>query len=91
MIFLTGRYARLEKLFAFSDKPTENVLPSGKCAAFYHKGDYDSIADCYPIILDRIKKQGYTLCGNAHEEYLLEERATKNTDDFITKITVQIK
>ncbi|MEY8544866.1 MerR family DNA-binding transcriptional regulator [Clostridium sporogenes] len=88
---LSGRFGRIDRLFVRVDKPDATIKPAGLYAVTYYKGSYESIVDFYKGFMRKIKEQGFTICGDAYEEYLLNILATQNSRDFVTKISVAVK
>lgn len=60
-------------------------------AVYYHKGDHDSLPAIYPSLLQAVQNLGYSVSGEAYEEYLIAETATQCREAFITKISIPIK
>ncbi|MBO0545652.1 MerR family DNA-binding transcriptional regulator [Clostridium botulinum] len=88
---LSGRFGRIDRLFVRVDKPDATIKPAGLYAVIYYKGSYESIVDFYKGFMRKIKEQGFTICGDAYEEYLLNILATQNSRNFVTKISVAVK
>lgn len=85
-----GRFGYVDRLFAISTDKNSVIREGGTYASLYHKGNYESIPSIYPYLISEIKRLGYSIVGDAYEEYLISEIATNCTDDFITKIVVKI-
>lgn len=69
----------------YFDHPLQLVMQ------YYHQGDYASLANAYPILLDQLEQKNYQLIGDAYEEYLIGQLATTDPKQFVTKITIPIK
>lgn len=87
----SGRFGRIDRLFVKTDKKSNMIKPSGLYAVTYYKGNYELIVDFYKEFMKKLKEQGFTVYGDAYEEYLLNVLSTQNTSDFVTKISVEVK
>lgn len=85
-----GRFGYVDRLFTVSTDKSGIIREGGTYALFYHKGNYDSISRIYPFLISEIERFGYSIAGDAYEEYLIAEIATNCADDFITKISVKV-
>lgn len=65
-------------------------IPKGLYAVGYVHGDYGNTEDIYKDMLAFIAEKGMKVAGNAYEEYLLDELAESNPDNFIMKIMIQV-
>ncbi len=85
-----GQFGYIDRLFTISTDKSGIIREGGTYALFYHKGNYDSISLIYPYLISEIKRLGYSIIGDAYEEYLIYELATNCADDFITKIIIKV-
>lgn len=85
------RFGRVDRLFAESTSRKGAVRAGGTYAVYYHKGDYDSLPAIYPSLLEEVQNLGYSVIGDAYEEYLVAEIATNYRENFITKISILIE
>lgn len=85
-----SRFGYVDRLFTVSTSKGGVIREGGTYALFYHKGDYDSIPPIYPYLISEIGRLGYSIAGDAYEQYLISEIATDCSDDFITKIMVKV-
>lgn len=67
------------------------VIPQGRYAVAYARGDYANVGDAYSRILSFIKESHMQIVGNAYEEYLLDELTGSNPSQFVMKIMVQVE
>ena len=88
---INGNFDRISFLYAESPTPTEYLREGGLYAVYYHKGNYDKVKYSYLHMLQQIADLGFTPVGDAYEEYLISEAATKNEEEYMTKILIQIK
>ena len=77
-------------LFCHTDAPSAVMKPAGNYAIIYHKGPFEEIRITYNILFNYLKKSGFELNGDIHEECLLHSIVTKDEENYITKISVKI-
>ncbi|MBI6873455.1 MerR family transcriptional regulator [Clostridium aciditolerans] len=87
---ISGRFDKIDRLFFNTANPSTTIKESGLYAITYYKGCYELIPDFYKEFIDKVKKQGLTICSDAYEEYLINVLATQDSIDFITKISVKV-
>ena len=49
------------------------------------------MTEAYKLLTEEIRQRGLRTAGDAYEEYLVADLATKNEKDYVTKISVEIK
>lgn len=86
-----GNFDRVDCLFVESGDSAGTIRKGGKYALYYHKGAYSSVKFAYQRMLSQIAALGYTPAGDAYEEYLIAETATKQEDEYVTKILIKLK
>jgi len=67
------------------------VRKEGLYLQVYYKGSYPRISEMYTEIMQYAKEHQINLGKNAYEEYLIFEIGTKNRDDYVTLILVEIE
>lgn len=67
------------------------MKPAGHYAIIYHQGSYEEISQSYDTLLDYLKQEQWILDGDIYEEYLLHSIASKEEEDYLTKISVKVK
>lgn len=83
--------------YFFSKTSNKNMIPSiavkpkGMYAVAYHHGSYETTYKTYNKLLDFLEKKHLRVSGFAYEEYLIDELAEKNENDYITQITVSVE
>lgn len=78
--------------FTLKDSVSANaVIPKGLYAVGYVYGDYGDTADIYKDLLSFIDEKGMKIIGNAYEEYLLDELAESEPNNFVRRIMIQIE
>lgn len=78
--------------FALKDMSGANsVIPKGKYAVGYMHGDYENTDQVYKEMISYIEENGLKIVGNAYEEYLLDELAESDPNNFVMKVMIQIE
>lgn len=78
--------------FTLKDSTGANsVIPKGLYAVGYVHGDYGETDYIYKDLISFIEKKGLRIAGNAYEEYLLDELAESNSDNFVMKIMIRVE
>lgn len=67
------------------------VRKDGWYLQVYYKGSYPNISEMYTEIIQYAAEHQIKLGKNAYEEYLIFEIGTKNRDDYVTLILVEIE
>ena len=62
-------------------------LPGGLCMRTLHRGPWDDIWHAYSMMLSRIARDGYDVCGPVREAYLADERDVEDPQRYVTEIT----
>jgi len=65
--------------------------PAGLYAVIHLQGDYRKPEAAYRALLSAIQEEGYRPCGYSYKEGIIDEVATQNTVDFITRISLQVE
>lgn len=66
------------------------VKPKGLYAVAYHRGNYETIGRTYERLLSFLEEKHFRMGEFAYVEYLLDEVAVKNENDYVTQITVPV-
>ncbi|MDY0944174.1 MerR family transcriptional regulator [Priestia megaterium] len=85
------RFERVDHLFSYSDLETGHLRPEGLYAVYYHEGPYKNIESSYLYVTNFTESEGYSIVGNAYEEYLYDSLKTNNEEEYLTKISIQVK
>lgn len=72
------------------DKGNTLVRKEGWYLQVYYKGSYQDISNMYANIMEYATTNDIKLGDNAYEEYLLFEIGTKNRDEYVTLILVEV-
>ncbi|WP_326513244.1 MerR family transcriptional regulator [Clostridium intestinale] len=67
------------------------IKSKGLYAVSYHRGDYEMIGKTYENMLAFLKRNNLEMNGFAYEEFLIDEICVKSVDDYVTRITMDIK
>ncbi|UQZ36922.1 MerR family transcriptional regulator [Paenibacillus sp. PK3_47] len=65
--------------------------PKGRYAVGYHHGCYDKLDETYIQMFNYIGELGLTQGEYAYEEYLIDDVAVKNPEDYVTRITLEVR
>lgn len=61
-------------------------LPGGLCMRTLHRGPWEDIWQAYAMVLARVARDGFEVCGPARERYLADERETDDPEQYLTEI-----
>lgn len=67
------------------------IKPEAFYATTYHKGSYQNEGITYRPFLQQITMDGYDISGDSYEESLIDHLSTGNSNNYLTKISVQVK
>ena len=79
------------QLFCRLDKPTSKIKPGGPYAIIYYQGPYDEMNVSFKTLLTYLEHNQLEMDSDIYEEYLLHSIASKEENDYITKISVKVK
>lgn len=74
-----------------SDLVEPFIKRAGKYVVGYHKGSYVTIQDTYEKMKAYLSKEGYRICGDSFEEYVIDEVSVSGEDNYVTKIMIQVE
>lgn len=66
------------------------IKPEGTYATLYHTGSYETLPGTYCSFQEELLKRGRKIIGNAYEEDLLNYLSTRNDNQYLFKISIQI-
>lgn len=72
------------------EKFANTFLPSGKYVVGYGKGDYGNNAATYAKLRNFAESEGFAPIGEIFEEYVIDELAEKNPNNFVYKIMLRV-
>ncbi|MEG0050748.1 MAG: MerR family transcriptional regulator [Terrisporobacter sp.] len=67
------------------------IKPKGTYVVGYLKGYYDKAPSLYSKLLEFIKSNNLIIIGCSYEDVLIDEVAVKNMDEFILKVSIEVK
>lgn len=80
-------YMRVDQLMV--EEPF--IKKAGKYVIAYHKGSYMTIQDTYEEINAYLNENGYSICGDSFEEYVMDEVSVSGEENYVTKIMIQVE
>ena len=84
-------YNHINRLFTEGTCHTGRLRKGGTYAVYYHKGLYSHMKHAYSNMFRQINELGYIPVGDAYEEYLIAGTASANEEEYVTKITINVK
>lgn len=88
---LSGEYARVMTVFIESNEPVGSEIPQGLYAVKYVKGPYSALDKAYRNLLKEIEAQGYRVVSDAFEEYVIDELATDDEEEYVSRIRIMVE
>lgn len=67
------------------------IKPKGLYGIIYIKGSYDDLGRSYKYLYDNLKKMGYSKFGNLYQEDILNYLSMPNDDEYLMKVSINIK
>ena len=77
--------------FFFYHPKGDRVRLAGEYAIAYTRGGYGQCGELYLEMLDFIEKQGYEICGDSYEEYLLNEICIPNDRNYLIRVMILVR
>ncbi len=74
-----------------SSYPNNAQKPSGLYAIGQEYAEYGNSHNLYARLFNYIKGNGLKICGNAYEEYLLDEISTADPTQYLLQIAIHVK
>ncbi|MCL2707287.1 MAG: MerR family transcriptional regulator [Dehalococcoidia bacterium] len=65
--------------------------PAALYAIGYMRGGYGKAGELYERMIDYIDKNGFEICGDAYEEYPLNEICIPNENSFLIRVMITVK
>lgn len=69
----------------------KDFKPAGRYLIGYTKGGYGESEDLYKRLLHYIDEHDLKICGDAYEEYPLNEMSTINPEEYLIKLEIRIE
>ena len=77
--------------FYFYHPKGDKIRQAGEYAIAYTRGGYGQCAELYVKMLDFIEKQGYEICGDTYEEYILNEICIPNDRNYLIRAMISVQ
>lgn len=91
---LQGNYSHLSRYYhrpvCTSSCPTNSQIPCGLYVIGQEHTDYGQNMNLYTRLINYIDESKLTICGNAYEEYLLDEISTTEPEQYLLQIAIQV-
>lgn len=71
-------------------KQYDFLIPEGSYLSCYYRGEYSKSRECIRNLLNYAGEKGYEIAGNPFELYIIDNRETMKTEEFLTEIQVRI-
>ncbi|MEK3934016.1 MerR family transcriptional regulator [Sporosarcina sp. FSL W7-1349] len=84
-------YSHFYMRVAQSDLAEPFIKKAGKYVVGYHKGSYVTIQETYKKMKNYLDKEGYRICGDSFEEYVIDEVSVSGENNYVTKIMIQVE
>ena len=94
IVFIDNNYPETErfiKVGLLREAEGAEYLPQGDYAHIYHKGTFDEAAQTTRLLLDEIKKQGYTPHGPFLSRLLVSALVAVDESEYILDVAIQVK
>lgn len=92
---LRGNYTQADLVFLPTEKTGRasniQLLPAGRCAAIYHRGDYLSIGASYEKLLAFCREQGLAVTSDSYEFCINDYITTGDESEYLTKIVFYVE
>lgn len=88
-----GRANVFSSVFFVLEPDTQNpdfVLPAGNYLSLCYKGSYCQSLESFYTLLNHAKQHGYTTPDDPFELYLIDNRATDQTQEFLTEVQLRV-
>ncbi|MEJ8777203.1 MerR family transcriptional regulator [Pseudogracilibacillus sp. ICA-222130] len=80
-------YMRVDR----SDLPNLFIKKAGKYVVGYHKGSYVTIHETYKKMKTYLHTEGYRICGDSFEEYVIDGASAGGENNYVTKIMILVE
>ena len=76
--------------YYFYNPEGHDKKPASLYAIGYARGGYGQSGDLYNRIIDYIGDNGFEMCGNAYEEYPLNEICINNDENYLIRVMITV-
>lgn len=87
---MEGGYHNVFFILESNAKQYDFLIPQGSYLSCYYRGDYRKSRECIRNLLCYAGEKGYEIAGNPFELYIIDNRETMKTEEFLTEIQVRI-
>jgi DNA-binding transcriptional MerR regulator len=77
--------------YYFYNPDGHDKRPAALYAIGYTRGGYGQGTALYEAMTAYIEKNGYEICGDAYEEYPLNELSEQNPEDFLIRVLITVR
>jgi len=85
-----GDWVGADRFYLFNPEGYDR-RPAALYAIGYMRGGYDQGDPLYRRILEFIDMNGFEICGDAYEEYPLNEVCTADEDDYLMRVMIAVR
>ncbi|WFR55805.1 MerR family transcriptional regulator [Anaerocolumna sp. AGMB13025] len=87
---MEGGYHNVFFILESNAKQYDFLIPQGSYLSCYYRGDYRKSRECIRNLLCYAGEKGYEIAGNPFELYIIDNRESMKTEEFLTEIQVRI-
>lgn len=92
----SGKFDEYNSIFLLTDEdrfdsPLAAVLPDGKYACIYYRGNHADSPGYYTLLLDYIRYNGLQVAGDSIERTLIDHFISKKQEDYLTELQIPVK
>lgn len=84
-----GEWAWPERYY-FYNPEGQDKRPAAHYAVGYTRGGYGQSAELYGRLVDYIDRNGFVICGDAYEEYPLNEVCISNETNYLIRVMIAV-
>jgi effector-binding domain-containing protein len=77
--------------YYFYSPEGRDTRPAGQYAIGYKRGWYGQTDELYNRLFDYIAEKGFEICGNAYEEYPLNEICIADGADYLIRVMIAVR
>jgi hypothetical protein len=77
--------------YYFYNPRGHDARPAALYAVGYQRGGYGQTDKLYERLLDHIDRNGYEICGDAYEEYPLNEICVADDANYLIRVVITVR
>ena len=85
-----GEYNKPERFYFYNPEGYDRK-PAGMYAIGYTRAKYGQNDELFKRLFDYIEKNGFEICGNAYEEYPLDEACIVEDTNYLIRILIEVR